>query len=80
MKSIVRYDKSGADVHVGLAKSCSGENGGMAYRGYICKTYNLAMGCLGDYSSYGLAELITHEIGHVLGKIHLFLHPYFKEK
>merc|ERR1712062_451192 len=28
------------------------------------------MGCLGDYSSYGLAELITHEIGHVLGMRH----------
>ena len=66
MKSIIRYDKSGADVHVPLVNYC---NGGLAYRPSICKTNPLAMCCLGTYSSLGLGECITHEIGHVLGKI-----------
>ena len=70
MKKIIRSDKSGADVHVPLVNGCGG---GQAYQPSICGTTPLALCCLGSYSTLGLGECITHEIGHVLGKgaIHL---------
>ena len=77
----IRYDKSGANVHVALVNSNGCEYGGRAGRSTICQAIPLALCCLFEHnSSLRLAEKITHEIGHVLGKIHLFLHPYFKEK
>ena len=66
----IRYDKSGANVHVALVNSNGCENGGLAGRSTICKATPLALCCLFEHnSSLRLAEKITHEIGHVLGKI-----------
>ena len=66
MKPIIRHDKSGANVHVPLVNGC---NGGRAYMPSICKATPVALCCLDTYTSLGLGECITHEIGHVLGKI-----------
>ena len=62
-------DMSVADAHVVLFDSPNPGDGGGRAKGdsLCCSPYSVAN--LGGYNSYGLGYVITHEIGHNLGKM-----------
>ena len=67
MKPVIENDYSNVDIHLAFINNC---NGGMAILSRICKVHPLAVNCLGPSTTPLLmAEIVTHEMGHVLGKI-----------
>ena len=77
MKSISSNDKSGAQLHVIFMKDCSG---GWAIQGDLCDSVTengragLSMNCHGGHQSpLGMAQIVSHEIGHNLGE-EIFCH------
>ena len=70
MKPVIEKDNSDVDIHLAFINNC---NGGRAYTGQICKDHPLAVNCIGPSSTpLSMAEIVTHEMGHVLGNIMLF--------
>ena len=69
MKPKVVADKSGANIHLAFFGTSCG--GGQAFLGNLCRAYPLAVNCIADwFDPLHLAEIVTHEIGHVLGMRH----------
>ena len=70
MKPVIEKDNSDVDIHLAFINNC---NGGRAYVGQICKVHPLAVNCIGPSTTpLAMAEIVTHEMGHVLGNIMLF--------
>ena len=77
MKPISSNDKSGAQLHVVFMKNCGG---GHAFVGDLCRSTNdggragLSINCHGGHQSpLGMAQIVSHEIGHNLGE-EIFCH------
>jgi hypothetical protein len=67
MKTVIENDNSNVDIHLAFINHC---NGGLAYLGQICQVHPLTVNCLGPSTTpLQMAEIVTHEMGHVLGKI-----------
>ena len=63
---IVSY---GADVQLGYMRDCHNSAGGWAFVAGLCNNNAVAIGCTGDHQNEkGMADIMAHEIGHVLGK------------
>ena len=67
MKPVIENDKSNVDIHLFFINHC---NGGLAILGQICLVHPLTVNCLGpSITPLRMAEIVTHEMGHVLGNI-----------
>ena len=72
MIPISANDKSGAQLHVVFMKDCGG---GWAFVGDLCHSITdggragLSINCHGGHQSpLGMSQIISHEIGHNLGR------------
>ena len=69
---VMESDSSGANVHVVFIKKIShhgGFGGGWALgTGNLCRDTPIAFNCYCE-TPHCLSEIVTHEIGHVLGNI-----------
>ena len=69
MKPVIENDNSSINIHLAFINNC---NGGRAYIGQICKVHPLAVNCIGPSTTpLAMGEIVTHEIGHILGNITL---------
>ena len=83
MKPISSNDKSGAQLHVVFMKDCGG---GWAFVGDLCDSFSdngragLSINCHGGHQSpLGMAQIVSHEIGHNLGGYYFtILHKYLQ--
>ena len=67
MKPVIEKDNSNVDIHLAFITNC---DGGRAYTSSICGDHPLTVNCIGPYSTpLGMAGIVTHEMGHVLGNI-----------
>ena len=67
MKPVIENDNSSINIHLAFINHC---NGGRAYRSQICQVHPLAVNCYGpSINPMKMAEIVTHEMGHVLGNI-----------
>ena len=68
MKPVIEKDNSNVDIHLAFITNCGG---GQAYRNQLCTgLHPLAINCIGPKTTpLAMAEIVTHEMGHVLGKI-----------
>ena len=70
MKPVIEKDNSNVNIHLAFITNCGG---GQAYRSQICQVHPLAINCIGPSTTpLSMAEIVTHEMGHVLGNIMLF--------
>ena len=69
MKPVIEGDtKSDVNIHLAFINHC---NGGRAYQSSICGVHPLAVNCINDHiKSLAMAQIVTHEMGHVLGMRH----------
>ena len=68
LKPDLRNDNSGANVHLAFVNHCGG---GWAGLGSLCGDIPMAVNCVNDWlSPLQFSEIVTHEIGHVLGMRH----------
>ena len=78
MKPISANDKSGAQLHVVFMKNCGG---GFALWN-ICHSYNngragVSINCHGGHQSpLGMSQIVSHEIGHNLGRKNFVICSY----
>ena len=83
MRPISSNDKSGAQLHVVFMKDCGG---GWAFVGDLCDSFSdngragLSINCHGGHQSpLGMAQIVSHEIGHNLGGYYFtILHKYLQ--
>ena len=69
MKPVIEKDNSNVNIHLAFITNCGG---GQAYRSQICQVHPLAINCIGpSTTALAMAEIVTHEMGHVLGNITL---------
>ena len=82
MISISSNDKSGAQLHVVFMKDCgSPQGGGHGTLGGLCQSFTdklysggTSINCHGGHNSpLGMAQIVSHEIGHNLGE-EIFCH------
>ena len=67
MKPVIEKDNSNVNIHLAFITNCGG---GQAYRSQICQVHPLAVNCYGpSINPMKMAEIVTHEMGHVLGNI-----------
>ena len=77
-RDFVNGDTSGADVQLGYMRDCHNSAGGWAFVAGLCNNNAVAIGCTGDHQNEkGMADIMAHEIGHVLGKKLLFRFQIF---
>ena len=70
MQPVIEKDNSVVDIHLAFINNC---DGGRANTGQLCKVHPLAVNCIGpSITPLSMAEIVTHEMGHVLGNIMLF--------
>ena len=69
MKPVIEGDtKSDVNIHLAFINHC---NGGRAYQSSICGVHPLAVNCINDHiKPLAMAQIVTHEMGHVLGMRH----------
>lgn len=70
MKPVIEKDNSNVDIHLAFITNC---DGGLAYTSSICGDVEppLTVNCIGPYTTpLGMAAIVTHEMGHVLGMRH----------
>ena len=80
MIPISANDKSGAQLHVVFMKDCGG---GWAFVGDLCNSFTdngragLSEGCHGGHQSpLGMSQIVSHEIGHNLGRENFVICSY----
>ena len=67
MKPVIENDNSSINIHLAFINNC---NGGRAVLSQICQVHPLAVNCFGpSITPLKMAEIVTHEMGHVLGNI-----------
>ena len=87
MKPISANDKSGAQLHVLFMKDCGA--GGWALVGDLCDSFDydyqgpwneragLSINCHAGYESpLGMSQIVSHEIGHNLGRENFVICSY----
>ena len=81
MKPISSNDKSGAQLHVVFMKDCGG---GWAFVRDLCDSFDyddpragLSISCHGGHQSpLGMSQIVSHEIGHNLGRENFVICSY----